>query len=252
MPSAGLLCRIETGREDPQGAEQADRPGRGRAPGSRWSSRSTPSTRPRSMTRGGLLAGTLTPALTWGIFGLLAGGVKGLAVWAVVGAICGGLYAYYSEHLLTKDELKRIGGRLPVDSSALVAFVRAADPRRLLSSAASYEPTTASVAEITPDLSAQVLQRRHRAGGAPRPAPARPGCRPGDADGAFHRRARREAGVGRVRIREAQRQEGAGGGAVHRGERARSASGDRAQDRNRRLREEPTSSAGGCSAWHMA
>ncbi len=103
-----------------------------------------------------VVAGTLTPALTWGIFGLLAGGVKGLAVWAVVGAICGGLYAYYFEHLLTKDELKRIGGRLPVDSSAIVAFVRAADPRRLLSSAASYEPATASVAEITPDLSAQV------------------------------------------------------------------------------------------------
>ena len=103
-----------------------------------------------------VVAGTLTPALTWGIFGLLAGGVKGLAIWAVVGAICGGLYAYYSEHLLTKDELKRIGGRLPVDSSAIVAFVRAADPRRLLSSAASSEPTTASVAEITPDLSAQV------------------------------------------------------------------------------------------------
>ena len=103
-----------------------------------------------------VVAGTLTPALTWGIFGLLAGGVKGLAIWAVVGAICGGLYAYYSEHLLTKDELKRIGGRLPVDSSAIVAFVRAADPRRLLSSAASSEPTTVSVAEITPDLSAQV------------------------------------------------------------------------------------------------
>ena len=29
------------------------------------------------------LAGTLTPALTWGIFGLLAGGLKSLALWAV-------------------------------------------------------------------------------------------------------------------------------------------------------------------------
>ena len=155
-----------------------------------------------------VVAGTLTPALTWGIFGLLAGGLKGLAIWAVVGAICGGLYAYYFEHLLTKDELKRIGGRLPVDSSAIVAFVRAADPRRLLSSAASFEPATASVAEIAPDLSAQVHSgvaqpgetsaARARAGGAI------PGCRPGDADGALHRRARREAGVGRVRIREAQ------------------------------------------------
>jgi uncharacterized membrane protein len=102
------------------------------------------------------LAGALTPALTWGIFGLLAGGVKSLAVWAVLGAICGGLYAYHFEHLLTKNELKRIGGRLPVDSSAIVAFVRGADPRRVLSSAASFQPATASVAAVAADLSAQV------------------------------------------------------------------------------------------------
>ena len=102
------------------------------------------------------LAGTLTPVLTWGLFGLVAGGLKSLAVWAVVGGICGGLYAYYFEHMATKDELKRIGRRLPADSSALFAFVRGADPRRILSSVASYEPTTASVADIAPDLSAQV------------------------------------------------------------------------------------------------
>ena len=102
------------------------------------------------------LAGTLTPALTWGVFGLLAGGVESLAVWAVLGAVCGGLYAYYFEHLLTKDELKRIGSRLPGDSSAIVAFVRGPDPRRILSSTASYQPATASVAAVTADLSAQV------------------------------------------------------------------------------------------------
>ena len=102
------------------------------------------------------LAGSLTPALTWGIFGLLAGGLQGLAVWAVLGAVCGGLYAYYSEHLLTKDELKRIGGRLPANSSAIVAFVRGPDPRRVLSATAAYQPATASVAAVTADLSAQV------------------------------------------------------------------------------------------------
>ena len=69
------------------------------------------------------LAGSLTPALTWGIFGLLAGGLESLAVWAVLGAICGGLYAYLFEHRLTKDELGRIGGSLPANSSALVAWV---------------------------------------------------------------------------------------------------------------------------------
>jgi uncharacterized membrane protein len=101
------------------------------------------------------LAGTLTSALTWGIFGLLAGGLEGLAVWAVLGALCGGLYAYYTEHLLTKDELKRIGGRLPDNSSALVAFVRATDPQRVLSATASLEPATASAAAIGADLSAR-------------------------------------------------------------------------------------------------
>jgi uncharacterized membrane protein len=102
------------------------------------------------------LAGTLTPALTWGIFGLLAGGLQSLAVWAVLGAVCGGLYAYYFEHLLTKDERKRIGGRLPGNSSAIVAFVRGSDPRRVLSSTAPYQPATASVAAVTADLSAHV------------------------------------------------------------------------------------------------
>ena len=102
------------------------------------------------------LAGSLTPALTWGVFGLLAGGLQGLAVWAVLGAVCGGLYAYYTEHLLTKDELKRIGGQLPANSSAIVAFVRGPDPRRVLSATASCEPATASIAAVTADLSAQV------------------------------------------------------------------------------------------------
>jgi uncharacterized membrane protein len=101
------------------------------------------------------LGGTLTPALTWGVFGLLAGGVESLALWAVLGAVCGGLYGYYFEHLLTKDELKRIGSRLPGDSSAIVAWVRGADPRRILSSTDADQPTTASVAAIRADLSAQ-------------------------------------------------------------------------------------------------
>jgi hypothetical protein len=101
------------------------------------------------------LAGSLTSALTWGIFGLLAGGLQGLGVWAVLGAVCGGLYAYYTEHLLTKNELKRIGGRLPGNSSAVVAFVQGTDPRRILSATASFEPATASAAAIGADLSAR-------------------------------------------------------------------------------------------------
>ncbi len=60
-----------------------------------------------------VLAGTLTSALTWGVFGLLTGGVASGGVWAIIGAVCGVLFAYYTEHLLTKDELQRIGRRLP-------------------------------------------------------------------------------------------------------------------------------------------
>jgi hypothetical protein len=43
------------------------------------------------------LAGTLTCALTWGIFGLLVGGLRSLGVWAIIGAVCGGLGAYDHE-----------------------------------------------------------------------------------------------------------------------------------------------------------
>ena len=85
------------------------------------------------------LAGALTPALTWGLFGLLVGGLQGLGVWGVLGAICGGGYAYLTEHLLTKDELKQIGERLPADSSAIAVFVQGSDPERMLSSVSSLQ-----------------------------------------------------------------------------------------------------------------
>jgi hypothetical protein len=49
-----------------------------------------------------VVQGTLTAALTWGLFGLVAGGLKSLAIWAILGAVCGGLWAYYTEHLLRK------------------------------------------------------------------------------------------------------------------------------------------------------
>ena len=67
------------------------------------------------------MAGALTPALTWGLFGLLASGGswKSLVIWALVGALCGGLYAYFTEHLLSRSQLKRIGERLGPDTSAL-------------------------------------------------------------------------------------------------------------------------------------
>ena len=83
------------------------------------------------------MQGTLTATLTWGLFGLVAGGLKSLAIWAILGAVCGGLWAYYTEHLLRKDELTRIGARLPASSSALVTFAETRDPRSLLKAAAA-------------------------------------------------------------------------------------------------------------------
>lgn len=104
-----------------------------------------------------VLAGTLTAGLTWGVFGLLTGGIASGGLWAIIGAVCGGLFAYYSEHLLSKDDLKRIGGRLPANSSALTAFVRASDGERVLAAVRPSDPTEASVAAIGADLSARVL-----------------------------------------------------------------------------------------------
>ena len=104
-----------------------------------------------------VVAGTLTPAVTWGVFGLLAsGGWSGLVIWAVVGAVCGGLYAYYTEHLATKNELKRLGTHLSSDSSVLVAYVHGADAKELLDDVAPEHPRLASVATIGSDLSASV------------------------------------------------------------------------------------------------
>ena len=104
-----------------------------------------------------VVQGTLTAALTWGLFGLVAGGLKSLALWAVLGAVCGGLWACYTEHLLSKDELARIGTRLPASSSALVTWAGTSEPRRLLKATAPYSPAAASVAAIGADLPARVF-----------------------------------------------------------------------------------------------
>jgi hypothetical protein len=104
-----------------------------------------------------VVQGTLTAFLTWGLFGLVAGGLDSLAIWAILGAICGGLWAYYTEHLLRKDELTRVGAQLPANSSALVTFVETRDPRGLLKATAAHDPATASVAAIGDDLAARVF-----------------------------------------------------------------------------------------------
>lgn len=75
---------------------------------------------------------------------------------AAIGASCGGLYAYYFEHLLSKEELARLGSQLPAEASALVAFVRETDGGRLLGGTQASDPVTVSVAAVDADLTAAV------------------------------------------------------------------------------------------------
>ncbi len=119
------------------------------------------------------VAGTLTPALTWGLFGLLAsrGSWKSLVLWAVVGGACGGLYAYYAEHLSSKHELARLGKQLPPDSSAILVYTAGADAAKLTSAAARFGPSPSSVATIGADLSATAQSGTVSPAGAT-PAPA--------------------------------------------------------------------------------
>jgi hypothetical protein len=106
-----------------------------------------------------VLMGILTPALTWGPFGLLAGTdrVESALIWAAISAICGGLYAYFSEHTLTKTELTRIGRQLPATSSALLTYAETGDPQRLLQTTTAVGASVASVAAIGDDLTVRVL-----------------------------------------------------------------------------------------------
>lgn len=108
-----------------------------------------------------VVAGTLTPALTWGVFALLGGGSGwSVLIWAVIGAVCGGLYAYYTEHLANKEQLARLGKQLPPDSSAVLAYAVGATSAELAAVAANFDPYPLSVATISMDLSATVLKGR--------------------------------------------------------------------------------------------
>ena len=101
-------------------------------------------------------AGLLTSALTWGVFGLVTGGWESLGLWAVLGAVGGGGWAYLNEHLLTKDQLARVGTSVRPDSSALAVYLQAANPEQLLTRMSAVRPTTASIATISADLSSHV------------------------------------------------------------------------------------------------
>src|SRR5262245_6276204 len=40
-----------------------------------------------------VIAGTLTPLFTWGVFGLLTGGISSMIASGLLGAVCGGFFA---------------------------------------------------------------------------------------------------------------------------------------------------------------
>lgn len=102
-----------------------------------------------------VVLGTVTPAITWGLFGLVANGWIGLLIWGVLGALCGLPYTYSSIHHATKAELRHVGAALPADSSALLTFVSTADPAALGSAAAVRTAASVGVAAIADDLSVQ-------------------------------------------------------------------------------------------------
>src|SRR5690349_14397135 len=56
-----------------------------------------------------VLAGTLTPLLTWGVCGLLTGGWVSAIFWGLLGAIAGGFYTYFKVRLATKAQLDYFG-----------------------------------------------------------------------------------------------------------------------------------------------
>jgi hypothetical protein len=116
----------------------------------------------------------LTPALTWAVFVLLAGGGwTSILFWAVIGGACGALYALFMERVLTKNQLQRIGTRLPPESSALVLFTHGSTMQTLLTHVAAEDPRLASAASI-----AQDLRRRSNAQPQARPPARRRGQEP--------------------------------------------------------------------------
>lgn len=109
-----------------------------------------------------VMSGTLIAAVTWGLFGLATGsaGIQSLLLWAVIGAVCGGLFAYFSERILSKDELARLGKQLPAQSSAFLTFTETSDAQRVLDTSTTVSPSVASVAIINNDLTAYELPPR--------------------------------------------------------------------------------------------
>jgi hypothetical protein len=116
------------------------------------------------------LAGLVTAAVTWGVFGLLTGSSPlGVLAAGVVGAICGALFAFVYEHVLTKDTLGHIGSRLPARTFAVLTFVKTSKPEGLLKAGASQAPNVVSAAAIEHDLRVSALDDSAAYGQVERP-----------------------------------------------------------------------------------
>jgi hypothetical protein len=104
-----------------------------------------------------VLAGALTSALTWGLFGLVTGGVASLVASAALGVAWGGWMARAHAHHATGAQLARAGAHLPADSSALLTFAQTTNTRSILAAARAHDATVVSVAAIADDLRARIL-----------------------------------------------------------------------------------------------
>jgi uncharacterized membrane protein len=105
------------------------------------------------------IAGTVTPAVTWGVLGLLAGGGNwlSLVIWAIIGGLCGGLFSYFSKQLIANGQLGQLGKRLAPDSSAVLSFIGETEATQLAAVAAPFKAASTSVVTIQADLSATAL-----------------------------------------------------------------------------------------------
>ena len=115
-----------------------------------------------------VVAGTVTPFLTWALFVALAGGSwGGILFWAVIGGLCGWAYARFNERVLPKNEVKRLGTQLAPDSSSLLLYVHGSTGEALLDDVAPEDPRLASVATIGSDLSAAITSGAQQPTGTP-------------------------------------------------------------------------------------
>jgi uncharacterized membrane protein len=104
-----------------------------------------------------VVAGALTSALTWGLFGFVSGGVVSLLVSAALGALFGAQAARAHGHHVTGRQLERLGKQLPASSSALLTFTESRDVQGVPTAAAGQQPSTVSVAAISDDLGVRIV-----------------------------------------------------------------------------------------------